>query len=379
MKYIFLPILSSLMIFFFLSGCSKPPIILGFSAQITGLRSDIGVDGRNGAAFAVEEINSRGGIGGRELLLLSKDDGVSPDEAIITDKELVKEGAVAIIGHVTSTKTLAALPFLEEAGVPLVAPVASSPKLESASPILYRMNSSSSRSAMTMAAYAKTEMGCETIIPVLDKDNEIFVSAFSSNFGLEFVRKGGIFLEPIWFSSSLLENWDDVVDKVTSTNATGILILASASDTASFANSVSGDYCFFSSGWANTSTLLRFGGKAVEGMIFADTFTEDLKDNPNYSSFETRYLQRFGNRPSFASIQSYDAVLFITRGLMIAEEEGIDLKDALSTIRGFQGGYSEVELTETGEALRPVFISRISDGAFRTVKEIPVTSKMENK
>jgi branched-chain amino acid transport system substrate-binding protein len=379
MKYIFLPILSSLMIFFFLSGCSKPPIILGFSAQITGLRSDIGVDGRNGAAFAVEEINSRGGIGGRELLLLSKDDGVSPDEAIITDKELVKEGAVAIIGHVTSTKTLAALPFLEKAGVPLVAPVASSPKLESASPILYRMNSSSSRSAMTMAAYAKTEMGCETIIPVLDKDNEIFVSAFSSNFGLEFVRKGGIFLEPIWFSSSLLENWDDVVDKVTSTNATGILILASASDTASFANSVSGDYCFFSSGWANTSTLLRFGGKAVEGMIFADTFTEDLKDNPNYSSFETRYLQRFGNRPSFASIQSYDAVLFITRGLMIAEEEGIDLKDALSTIRGFQGGYSEVELTETGEALRPVFISRISDGAFRTVKEIPVTSKMENK
>ena len=376
----FVPILA---VFLFLScllaGCGKGPIIIGYSARITGVRSDFGVDGRNGAAFAVEAINSRGGIGGRELHLLSIDDGAGPEEATAADKELVKKGAVAIIGHITSTKTLAALPFLEEEGVPLVAPVASSPKLEGAGSNLYRMNSSSSRSARVMAAYAKDEMGCEVIVPVLDRDNEIFVSAFSGDFGAEFSRKGGTCLEPVWFSSRNIEDWGDTVEEVRTTDAAGILVLASPADAASFANALHGEYCLFSSGWAYTDTVLRFGGKAVEGMIFADTFTEELGSDPEYSAFEEGYLRRFGKNPSIASIHAYDAVLFIARGLETAEEEGMHLRDALDAIRGFQGAYCEVELTETGEALRPVYISRIADGAFRTVKEIPITSIMENK
>ena len=312
----FVPILA---VFLFLScllaGCGKGPIIIGYSARITGVGSDIGVDGRNGAAFAVEAINSRGGIGGRELHLLSIDDGAGPEEATAADKELVEKGAVAIIGHITSTKTLAALPFLEEEGVPLVAPVASSPKLEGAGSNLYRMNSSSSRSASAMAAYARTDMGCETIIPVLDQENEIFVSSFSGDFGAEFSRKGGVYLEPVWFSSRNLEDWSAVVEEIVAADAAGVLILAGPADAASFANAVDGEYCLFSSGWAYTDTLLRFGGKAVEGMVFADTFTEELSSDPKYGAFEEEYFQRFGNKPSFASIQAYDAVLFIARGL----------------------------------------------------------------
>jgi branched-chain amino acid transport system substrate-binding protein len=373
MKHILVPILSVVCIYSCLvSGCGKAPIIIGYSAQITGVRSDIGVDGRNGAAFAVEAINSRGGIGGRELHLLSIDDGAGPEEAAAADRELLKKGAVAIIGHITSTKTLAALPFLEEKGVPLVAPVASSPKLEGAGPNLYRMNSSSSRSAGAMAVYAKDEMGCDVIIPVLDRDNDIFVSAFSENFGREFSRKGGTYLGPVWFSSRNIQDWGDTVEAVRATDATGILILASPADAASFAGALTGEYCLFSSGWAYTDTLLRFGGKAVEGMVFADTFTEELDSDPEYAAFEEGYLQRFGKTPSFASIQAYDAVLFIARGLEIAEEEDMHLRDALDSIRAFQGAYSEVELTETGEALRPVFISKIAGGAFTTVKEIPI-------
>jgi branched-chain amino acid transport system substrate-binding protein len=380
MKHSVLPILSVICILSCpASGCSQAPIIIGYSARITGVGSDIGVDGRNGAAFAVETINSRGGMAGRELRLISIDDGTSPEEAAAADRELVKNGAVAIIGHITSTKTLAALPFLEEEGIPMVAPVASSPKLEGAGSILYRMNSSSSRSARAMATYAKDELGCAVIIPVLDQDNEIFGSSFSGDFGSEFSRKGGIYLEPVWFSSRNLVDWGGTVEAVSATDATGILILASPADAASFANAVAGEYCLFSSGWAYTDTLLRFGGKAVENMIFADTFTEALSGDPKYSAFEEAYLRRFGKNPSFASIQAYDAVLFIAGGLEMAEERDLHLREALGAIRKFQGAYCEIELTETGEALRPVFISSITDGAFITVKEIPIKSGMEDR
>lgn len=363
---------------FLLSGCSKPDYIIGYSAQIRGIQSDIGVDGRNGATFALEIINSKGGINGHEVRLISRDDGITPADVVEADKELIQDGALAIIGHITSTKTLAAAEYLKGEKIPLIAPVAASPKLDEAGPHLFRMNSSSSKSAAAMAVYARDELDCRIMIPVLDENNKIFASSFSEDFGKEFIFKGGKFLEPIWFSSVNLTDWSDVIKKILNTGATGILIISSATDAASFANELPEKYCLFSTGWAYTEAIIRFGGQAVEGMIFADTFSEDFADNKNYNTFVDEYLKRFGKKPSFPAIQSFDAATFIAEGLVLAGEEKMKLTDALSSIRSFQGAYSEVELSESGEALRPVLISKIVDGEFCTVKEIPVKDIMKN-
>ncbi len=52
----------------------KPPFKIGFVGGLTGRYSDLGVSGRNGAMLAVEEINENGGIRGRKILLIAKDD-----------------------------------------------------------------------------------------------------------------------------------------------------------------------------------------------------------------------------------------------------------------------------------------------------------------
>jgi branched-chain amino acid transport system substrate-binding protein len=58
------------------SSCQreKPQIKIGFAGGLTGRYSDLGTAGRNGANLAVEEINQTGGIRGRQVLLISKDD-----------------------------------------------------------------------------------------------------------------------------------------------------------------------------------------------------------------------------------------------------------------------------------------------------------------
>lgn len=359
-----------ILVLVFLPGCTRTPIRIGFSGQLSGVGSDIGVDGRNGATYALEEINSRGGIAGKNLELISVDDGASPEEAVDADSELIEAGVRAIIGHTTSTNTLAALPFLERLGIPLVTPNASSPKLEGASPLLYRMNSSSTRSAQVMAAYAKGEMGCITIIPVLDRDNEILVASFSGDFTNAFTRLGGKTLEPIWFSSRNLKSWDEITATVEGSEATGVLILATSTDTAAFANALKKRYALYSGGWAYTDALLRFGGKAVEGMVFADTFSEGMRTDPRYLAFAEGYRQRFGKEPSFSSTQAHDALVFLSLGMEKAERDKIELGQALKTIREFEGVYSTIRLTEGGEALRPVYVSRIVDGTFVTVKRV---------
>src|SRR3990167_6575494 len=72
------------------SDCSDPvPIRLGFVGGLSGSGSDIGGSARNGALLAIEETNAQGGIQGRPLEILIKDD--RQDKAIIRNavKELI--------------------------------------------------------------------------------------------------------------------------------------------------------------------------------------------------------------------------------------------------------------------------------------------------
>lgn len=94
-------------------ACSQEPILIGFSANLTGTYSDLGVQGRNGASLALERINEEGGVAGRKLRLLARDDGNTAQQARQADRDLIANGVVAIIGHMTSAQSQAALPIAQ--------------------------------------------------------------------------------------------------------------------------------------------------------------------------------------------------------------------------------------------------------------------------
>lgn len=115
---------------FFQAGCSKPePILIGFSGQLSGAYADLGIKGRDGVSLAVEKINASGGIYGRPVKLLIRDDKGTPDGARTADRELIDAGVVAIIGHMTSSQAMAAMEVIETAGVVLISPTATTEEL----------------------------------------------------------------------------------------------------------------------------------------------------------------------------------------------------------------------------------------------------------
>lgn len=96
-------------------GCDRnEPIKLGFVGGLTGRNSNLGVAGREGALLAVEQANEKGGIKGRQIRLIVKNDEQNSDVALKVDKELIEEGAVAIVGHMTSSMSLAAVPLMND-------------------------------------------------------------------------------------------------------------------------------------------------------------------------------------------------------------------------------------------------------------------------
>jgi branched-chain amino acid transport system substrate-binding protein len=94
------------------------PILIGDVSSMSGPFAVAGVPGRQGTILAVEELNAQGGVLGRPLKLLPRDDKSSPEEGAKAFRELVAEGALAVTGTAPSHVSAAINPLARELKVP---------------------------------------------------------------------------------------------------------------------------------------------------------------------------------------------------------------------------------------------------------------------
>ena len=86
-----------------LAGCGPTePIRLGFIGGLSDRNSDNGQSGQNGVILAIEQFNRAGGLGGRQVELVVRDDAQEPAVAERVARELVAAGVEAVIGPFTS-------------------------------------------------------------------------------------------------------------------------------------------------------------------------------------------------------------------------------------------------------------------------------------
>lgn len=97
------------------------PIKIGVSGPFTGGSSSMGVAMRDGAKLAAEEINKAGGVLGRPLELVARDDEAKNEVGVQVAQELInKEQVVATLGFINTGVSLAAQRFYEEAEIPVI-------------------------------------------------------------------------------------------------------------------------------------------------------------------------------------------------------------------------------------------------------------------
>lgn len=109
---------------------------------VVGSFSDpIGLPMKQAAELAAEEINAAGGINGRRLELVMRDDYADPDSAVFIAGDLYDSDVSAVVGHLFSGETLAAAPVYNGGTTPVAAisPSSSSPELTSAGNYTFRI------------------------------------------------------------------------------------------------------------------------------------------------------------------------------------------------------------------------------------------------
>jgi branched-chain amino acid transport system substrate-binding protein len=104
-------------------GVTPEEILLGQSCALTGPAGDLGTKMRTGLEAYFSKVNESGGINGRKIRLISKDDGYEPDRAIKTTRELIEKDKVfLLIGEVGTPTSKAVVPIAEQAKVPFFGP-----------------------------------------------------------------------------------------------------------------------------------------------------------------------------------------------------------------------------------------------------------------
>jgi branched-chain amino acid transport system substrate-binding protein len=90
------------------STTTGEPVKIGFIAPLTGSLAEHGLDMKQAAMLAVEEINSKGGILGRKIELIIEDTACKADLAVsAVQKMITQDNVYAVVGEYCSTVTLA--------------------------------------------------------------------------------------------------------------------------------------------------------------------------------------------------------------------------------------------------------------------------------
>ena len=107
------------------SAFAADPIRIGVSGPLTGGSAPMGVSMRDGVKLAVAEINAKGGVLGRQIQLIERDDEAKNERGVQVAQELInKEKVVATVGYINTGVALASQRFYQEAKIPVMNNVA---------------------------------------------------------------------------------------------------------------------------------------------------------------------------------------------------------------------------------------------------------------
>jgi branched-chain amino acid transport system substrate-binding protein len=345
------------------------PIRIGLVAGLSGRHYDLGVACRNGAQLAVEDVDAAGGIGGRPLELVVRDDAQDPATARRVVRELIGAGVVAIVGHCTSAMTEATLPIANEARVLMVAPTVSSTAFLGKDDWLVLADASGTSTAEGLADYfARTRRG-HLVTVVSDRSNRAYAEPWREAFRAVLEAGGGHVAPPVEFTSGEVRSFAELAHQSLAAKPDAVLVIANALDTALLAQQLrkrTSDVQLLATGWSLTEDLVRHGGSAVERALFVHKVNPD-DARPPAARFRQRYAERFGKSPSFAGFEAYDSVQLLAAALARdGTREG--LRREILAQRTFQGLTEEFTIDRFGDAHRVNHISTVQDGRFLLVE-----------
>lgn len=320
-------------------------IKIGYNAdQSASGAAELGLSGLYGFQAAIEDINAAGGVLGRKLVGVVRDDAASPPKSIQNMNELIdNEKVAAVVGPTNSGNALAWLHIPQQKKVPVISHVATATDItaryaKDAQNYIFRVSMVDREQLALLSAYAVKA----------SKDKKIGIIADTTGYGQAATRDLQEILTLHGLTPVGIEKFGpkdtDMTSQLAKLKAAGadMIISGSLADaTAQVLKSMEkmDYYPGLLSTWGSiNSPLINIAGpKLAEKTIFAASTTEDANDKAK--ALHKRLVAKHPNMPAFVSAaQGYDAVMLIAAAIRQANAtDGDKVQQALESLGSVPG------------------------------------------
>lgn len=322
-----------------------------------------------GMQMAVDEVNAAGGIGGRKLRVARYDDRESIDRGRIVAQQIADDpDVVAVIGHLQSYITVQTAGVYNQAGLVLVAPTATDPKLTQIGYTrVFRATFTDNSVGRYLAELVASQQRKKVAVYYIRNDyGRNVANAFE-----ERARQLGVAVQarnsydPSEQASEA--TFEQVLTEWKPMSLDAILLAGEVPSAAIFvaqARRKGIDVPIFGGDAMSSPALMAVAGAAAEGTTVAAYFNPD-EPRPEVTQFNTAFTAKFGVPPDAGSALGYDCVRLLAHAMKEARSAvPDDIARALHALKGWQGVTGAFSFDEGGDSAKPVSFSVVRSGRF---------------
>lgn len=360
---------------------AEEPLVLGYSMAKTGPFVSLANSNELAADMAVEEINAAGGVNGHRIELVKFDTAGDPTQAAVAVRKFARdEGALAVIGPFSSSEAKVAFPAGERLGIAQMSMASSAPNLAKPYKFAFR-NTTDEFTVITLVLQTIRDAGLPAGSASIAYATDDTVSKVIGTKVLPKVL-GDAGYEPKQVVTFKYAAFDlsPQVSRLAQTPADLIGLGAPPEASIKLAKEMRRQglegRIFGGTTVADVELPKRMDG-AGEGMVIGTTFYEGVNDRTR--EFAAKFAERAGaaglsrTEANQFDAATYDIVHLYAEAMKVAGTTGAaaDLQaeraaivEALNGLRDFPSLEGPITFGDNGDALKPLYVLEIRDGAW---------------
>jgi branched-chain amino acid transport system substrate-binding protein len=354
------------------AASAADPIKIGEIGPLTGKEAAFGQSAHKGIVIALDEINARGGLLGRPVVIVSEDNQSKPgDSATIAKKLVSRDKVVAILGTGTSSHCLEIAPIGQNARIPFLATTATSPDVTEKWNYSFRVCFIDPFQGAVLAKFARETLKARRV-SLLTSVSSSYSVGLSKVFREKFLAAGGTIVADQKYGegdkdfraqlTALRAASPDAI-ATTGNYTEGALICKQARDLGLTIPIFAGD------GW-EAPELLEIGGAAVNGSYYCSHYSSE-STAPEVQAFVKKFRAKYGEPPDSMAPLAYDAIMIVAEAIARAgATDGPKLRDALAATKNHPGITGRTTIDADRNASKPAVMLAVKNGRAQFLQTI---------
>jgi len=367
----FLSVVFGLALVFGLSSwAAAADIRIGVAAPFTGNLAAYGDNIKSGVNLKLKEINDAGGINGQKVELVWGDDLCQPKDAgTVGAKFAADKSIVAVIGHLCSSATLAAMPIYVRAGLVALSPTSTNPTIgEVGKGWFFRNCYTDDFQGKYLASHVVSELLGVKKVAIFYENNDYAIGLKDSF--VEGAKESGITVTGAEAYMTGTTDFTPQLTKLLRDKPEAIFLCGYHPEGALIAGQgrkLGFDGPLFGADGIDNEDYIKIGGKAANNTYCTVPFLA-ASAGPAGKAFAKQYKETYGRDVDWMSANAYDCLGILAQVIAKTGPDRQKIRDGLAAINSKANGYKGVTgltyFDEKGDCSKPAFVKKVENGKF---------------